>query len=434
MIPGERNPVMVADDNRIPREVFRPLWEFVPADAFAAPPAPAREIVRKRVDWFRQRLQDVTPAELARKRELRAIPTHLLNWAAPPPSATQGSLALEAALESWMSTRRPSLPVQVVIGAPGSGVEQVVVDLARRMQWKLIPPPSYDEILDGGREWLGQFSEADDVPLVLPRLGKCYLRHQEGLELMDRLLDWLAVTKRRCLIACDSWAWSFLQRAVQVDAMLPSTWTLAPFHAERLQFWLPLLARRTYKGAFIFRHVADGELAFPMVEREELDASNLPAVYERDRYAEWLNVSYFLKQLASNGRGVPGIAWALWRQSLQIEASTRIDPDFLAQASRDQGYTVWVLPWSQVKLPFIPGWADAPELFVLHALLLHSGMTAEWLDQVLPYSDNQVRQIMYRLRSAGLVNMTNGIWRVTLLGYPAVRRFLASEGYLVDHF
>lgn len=425
---------MVANNNQIPREVFRPIWEFVQADAYSVPPAPAREIVRKRVDWFRQRLQDVTPAELARKRELRAIPGHLLNWAAPPPSATQGSLALENALESWMATLRPLLPVQVVVGAPGSGAEQIVVDLARRMQWKLILPPSYDEILEGGEDWLTQFNEDEDVPLVLPRLGKCYLRHQEGLELMDRLLDWFAVTRRRCLIACDSWAWAFLQRAVQVDAMLPSTWTLASFHAERLQFWLPLLARRTYKGAFVFRLVSNGDLVFPMVEREELEGSNVPAVYERDRYAEWLNVNYFLKQLASSSRGVPGVAWALWRQSLQIEASTRIDPDSLAAAAGDEGYTVWVRPWSQVKLPFIPAWASTPELFVLHALLLHSGMTAEWLDQVLPYSDNQVRQIMYRLRSAGLVNMTNGIWRVTLLGYPAVRRFLASEGYLVDEF
>ncbi len=426
--------MMVANDNGIPREVFRPLWEFIPTNDYIVPAAPPREAVRKRLNWFRHRLQTVSPAELARKRDLRAIPQHLLNWAAPPPSPTQGMLGLELYLNEWMQSRRPQFPVQVVIGPPGSGAEQIVADLARRKQWKLIRPPSYEQILAGGDQWLAQFNEKEETPLVLPQLGKCYLRHQEGLELMDRLLDNLAITRRRVLIACDSWAWAFLRKAVQVDAMLPVATSLAAFHAERLQFWLPLLARRTYQGAFIFRQVSDGELMFPMVEREELQSSNLPDAYDQERYAEWLNVNYFLKQLATHSRGVPGVAWALWRQCLKIEVDTQINPNFLAQASRDKGYTVWVLPWAQVKFPFVPGWAGTEDLFVLHALLLHGGMTAEWLDAVLPYSDNQVRQIMHRLRHAGLVNVNQGVWRVTLLGYPAVRRFLVSEGYLTDRF
>lgn len=436
---------MRKNGNGIPHEIFKPLWQYIPAADHATPGAPAREAVRKEWTLFWERLRTRAPLQLIPKQELHAIPQYLLNWAAPPPSSTQGVMALQAALEYWLTAEDPSLAVQVVVGAPGSGLERIVRDLARHLQWRCIEPPTPEEILAGGEEWLDQVLEESDEPLVIPALGKCYLRHHDGLDLMNRLLDWLAITKRRYLVVCDSWAWTFLTKAVQIDAMLPMPWTLAPFHAARLQFWLPSLARRTYRGAFVFRYVNSGELVFPYPERDILPGANNGTNHnraiapeggrsQRDKFADWVSVDYFLKQLGAHSRGIPGVAWAYWRQCLKISADAEIDKDVLAEAAGDEGYTVWVQSWSQLKLPFVPAWAGTQELFVLHALMLHRGLTADLLAEILPYSDNQVRQILYRLRNADLVNNVQETWRVTLMAYPAVRQFLASEGYLVDAF
>lgn len=398
------------------------------------PGAPARETVRKGFTQFWERLRNSSPSQFERSRSLRSVPHYLLNWASPPPSSTQAVLSLRHALGQWLQKPRPEQPVQVIVGPPGSGVDQAVRDFGKSLGWRYVAPPTSEEILDGGRSWLEKLIDGRDDPIVIPQLGKCYLRHHEGLDLMNRLLDWLEMTDRRCLIACDSWAWAFLVKAMQIDAMLPGPLALASFHAERLQFWLPLLARRTYKGAFVFRYVSNGRLVFPVVDRDELEATRHPAADRRDKYADWLNTNYFLKQVAAHSRGIPGVAWTYWRRCLQIADDADIDETVLAEAQTDEGYTVWVKPWSQLRLPFVPGWAGTHELFILHALLLHGGLTALSLADVLPYSDNEVRQILYRLRNVGLVNSINHVWQVTLLAYPTVRHFLASEGYLVDDF
>ena len=112
----------------------------------------------------------------------------------------------------------------------------------------------------GGDAWLDNIKGDALAPVVLPKLGSCYLRHHDGLALIGRLLDWLASTRRRCLMACDSWAWAYLVNALQIDTMLPTPLTLAPLDGRRLQFWLPTLAR-TNGGRFVFRDAGNGEAA-----------------------------------------------------------------------------------------------------------------------------------------------------------------------------
>ena len=78
---------------------------------------------------------------------------------------------------------------------------------------------------------------------------------------------------------------------------------------------------------------------------------------------------------------------------------------------------------------------ETTESIILHTLLLHDGAPAEVLELLLPLSHSQIRHALHQLREGNLVKLTDDDhWRITLLGYPAVRGFMENEGYLVDAF
>lgn len=413
-------------------EQYKPLWEYIPSDHYKSPPAPAREVVRNSVVSFWERLHPAAGLTAVSRLALRSIPFYLLDRAAPIPDLSCMVTALQSALPGWLNGREPEQTIQVVVGPPGSRVEQTVTGLARHQGWQLMGPPEPEQVLAGGTAWLEKVKAGGFVPLIIPRLGKCYLRHQEGLVLMGRLLDWLQTTKRRCLIACDSWAWAYLVKSLQIDVMLPNPIALAPFDGPRLQFWLPALAQQIHKGRFIFRETENGRRLFPMADVYEAAFNNVPT--QTERYGDWVAVSYLLRQLAAHGRGLPGVIWELWRRCLQIGIDVNLNKLVEAQAASDKRYTIWVRPWAHLKLPTVPGTSGTDESLVLHAILLHGGASAQLLASLLPLSDNEVRRILRTCCEWGLIEKKHGTWNVTLLAYPNVRSFLIMEGYLVDNF
>lgn len=413
-------------------EQYKPLWQYIPLAQYKSPPAPAGEVVRNGIVSFWQRIHPISGFTAMTRRALRSIPFYLLDRAAPIPDSACMVTALQAALQEWSNGREPEPTAQVVIGAPGSGVERAVIELARQQGWQLMGPPEPEQILAGGTAWLDKVTANGLVPLVIPRLGKCYLRHQEGLVLMGRLLDWLQTTKRRCLIGCDSWAWAYLVKSLQIDVMLPNPLVLAPFDGARLQFWLPALSQQIHKGRFIFRETENGRPLFPMADIYEANFNGTRTQLER--YGDWVSVSYLLRQLAAHGRGLPGVVWELWRRCLQIGIDVNLNKLVQEQAASDKRYTIWVRPWSHLKLPTVPVEAGTDESLVLHAILLHGGASAQLIASLLPLSDNEVRRILQACWEWGLVEKNHETWYVTLLGYPNVRQFLAMEGYLVDNF
>ncbi len=73
-------------------------------------------------------------------------------------------------------------------------------------------------------------------------------------------------------------------------------------------------------------------------------------------------------------------------------------------------------------------------IFILHNLLLHNGLSATTLAELMPLPKTQIVSNLLRLQSMELVQSSEDIWRVSALGYPGVREFLRSHGYLVDAF
>ena len=407
------------------------MWEYIPITEYRRPAAPVHETLRHSYQTWLARLQ---PRMFSRDRFF-SVPPYLLNRVAPLPDSGQILNALSLALQDGELAKESEQAIQVLVGPPGSGVEQATIALAKENGWQILGAPTARQILTGGDAWVEQAIRPSLVPLVIPRLGKCFLRHQEGLELLSRLLDWLQTTRRRCLIACDSWAWAYLKKTLQIDVMLPTPLVLAPFDGAKVQFWLPFLANKIHDGRFNFRQVEDGRLIFPLADMYEQSVAHYRAPGQIERYGDWVSVPHFFRHLAAYGRGLPGVIWQLWRQSLEVAADGRLDtlkPD--TSLGEDKRYTVWVQPWSRLHLPTMPNGLGTNESLVLHTILLHGGASAQLIADLTPLSHNEVRRILQMFWRANLLEKEEDVWQVPLLAYPTVRGYLANEGYLVDEF
>jgi hypothetical protein len=413
--------------------VYKAIWEYIALPEYSKPVAPTGEVVRGRLASARKLLRPNRRPGNAVCDSLSNAPPYLLNRAAPAPDLEQMVTALEVTLHNWFFTRDPKRSVKIVVGPPGSNVEQTVAAYGRRKKWPVFGPPTPAEILAGGRAWLENLQGDEITPVVIPRLGSCYLRHHNGLALLGRLLDWLESSRRRCLLACDSWAWAYLTRALHIDAMLPTPLTLAAIDGKRLQFWLATLARAD-DGRFVFRDASNGQSIITRAASDDDLLLRNAQPGQMESFGEWAGAGHHIKQLAAYSRGLPEVAWRWWRECLQVSPET--DNEIMQGMKRgDEWYTVWVKPWSSLSLPSVPHSSAVIQSTLLHALLLHGGATSGLLEVLLPFSHNEIRHVLHRLVEARLVRITaGGRWQVTLLGYPAVRQYMENEGYLVDAF
>lgn len=184
----------------------------------------------------------------------------------------------------------------------------------------------------------------------------------------------------------------------------------------------------------MFRQADDGSHVLPAVESRKPESGSAEDEADARLSAEQEKVSPFIKRVAARSRGNPLVAWAVWRHCLNIARGEAAEEEAQEAAAADRGRTIWVRPWPQIGFPDLPEGARTGELLLLHTLLLHDGLPAPVLDSPLPFSMPEIMQRLYRLRAAGLVKEEDGYWRVTLLGYPAVRSALAGEDFLTDGF
>lgn len=411
-----------------------PIWHYIRLDEFACPSPSAKETVRKGVagfwDKFRRRPEPEAP--IITQEELKRLSDELYVQIAPEPDWAAPVTALNEALEEGLATGVSR--VHVLVGAPFSGIAEVLGNWAERRGIKVIQSPEPEAILSQNQEWLQCLEdEGSTRPLAIPHLERCYLRHHHGLMLIRRLLSWLLNRPGYCVLCCSSWAWAYLCKALQIAKLFPTPWTLEALNQERLQQWFAHLSTLQGKETFLFRQRDNGTFVIPPLE------DNMPFAEQtaRQRIAHTIarpEISAFLTDLAAYSRGNPGIAWPLWRQSLQIAPEK--ENNHQAQSpdvdETTYGHTIWVKPWSQLLLPDLPEAADRNTLQVLHTLLLHERLSASLLTELLPFSFFEIRQILTHLEHCGLLMSAKEQWHLTPLGYPAVRQALRAEGYLVD--
>jgi hypothetical protein len=432
------------------------LWQFIPLEDYNGPEGPTVQAVRegasgkwrsfKRVPILggiisniKKRLRSSDQeASNARRDFMDAEIPHrvsgeVLDQAVHTPNWGDPAFALNAALDNWLHSDSNRCPAKVLVGAPYSGISRILIEWARINKWRVPDPPVFDEILNGGKEWLSYFARSKEGPLVLPNLERCYLRHYDGLTLIRRLLDLVLSHSRPCLIGCNSWAWSYLNKALRLQSIFNEPLTLDAFDHESLQVWFEALAHSANRPFFVFRQLDNG---MPVLPRSQVNETTLDEDQDGDTEADDSDgkeeeVTPFLRHVAAHSRGIPGVALAIWRHCLRSVPEKELGKG-LAQKIDAKERTLWVRPWSQIDLPVMSVVADNRQMFVLHALLIHNGLPAAMLSRLLPLNPMAVAETLHRLRRAGLLEERRGVWHVCPLGYPVVREQLESEGYLVD--
>lgn len=425
------------DEEVTPLHQSVPLWCYIPLEQFAKPPEPTKEVIRKGMLGLWEKVwRTSTPHDTVDiQKDLKAIPRSLLDHLVSTPDWYGAVSALQDTLKDWVNAEHADPNGQIIIGAPYSGITQVVTWWGMAQKWRIIDPPTPEQIWEGGNSWLAQWTQEQNTGLVIPALERCYLRHHNGLTLLRQLIDWLWSHRCQHVIGCDSWAWSYLCRALHIDKFFSSPLTLEALDAERLHSWFYSLSLSSLKRHMVFRQADNGQFVLsPFEEKPVSSGYKQRQSTETDTQKMSKEVTDFLKHIAAYSRGIPGIAWTIWRHSLLCPPDEgAIEEEAQEVARYDTGRTIWVKPWSQLALPTIPGEIKQPYLFVLHTLLLHKGLSLQLLLSLLPLSSMEIIQALHTLRGAGLLEVDQeGIWRVTSLGYPAVRQFLHDEGYLVD--
>jgi hypothetical protein len=124
---------------------------------------------------------------------------------------------------------------------------------------------------------------------------------------------------------------------------------------------------------------------------------------------------------------------AYWRDSLQAEPDTTGKENTIEDTAVGRS-TIWVKPWINVEKPGLPKEMKRHHAFILHNLLLHDSLDMDTLSKLLFVSHHLSDQCLYDLSDNGLIMFSEDQWQVTPKGYPVVRGFLKTEGFLSDDF
>ena len=394
------------------------LWRYVPIGDFREHDATVEATLQSRVDeiWQSLRTKPDNGDDIFQPVDsLDALPAPLLRRIAPPPDKVGMQQALDTAITQWQTQPVRPTPVLIVVGAPNTGNEEVLSNWAEAASWQTGTMPTPEQILTDDATWLDQLP-APGKPWVLPALERCFLRHIDGIALLRAVLARIFVGDNPVIVGCNSWAFAYL-RHVWHSWPAP-TITLQALDSQALATWFDHTANRGARRRFLFRQSDNGAYVLPAPEQ----------VAEAGTTAKQ---SDYLQRLALYSRGNPGVAWAIWRQSLLADA------DDLPQADTDENgdsnhTVIWVSPWERVKHPTPLPNDRSEQALLLHALLLHDGLNGALLQKVLPLAPDMVAQTLVALQMAGLIEQHDATWRVSTVGYPVTRQLLKNAGYVTD--
>lgn len=425
------------------------VWRFVAPEAVVPPASRVDAHVQKGVSalqswvrkmpaafsrWWTGVEEGADEAEAADvesgENEPQPAPDALLERIAPAPDWSEAVAALDAALEPWME--RPDGEPALVLDAWYHGAPSIARCWAEARGWTIVDPPPRDDLASpdaAAADWLAA-REQSDTPWVLPRLEQCHLRTPRGLAFVRQLLDrWAEGALGRGLIGCDPNAWAYLRHVWPGE--IPHRLMLHPFSADVLARWFRTLAEADQPdGAapISFRIAGEDDPVLP-APREAADEDGSVPPFDD------LPTSSYLRRLAVYSQGHPGIAWTLWRRSLLVlPDAPPSEADETSDSTSDPEQTIWVRPWSDVERPRRPSDFAQPDAFVLHALLLHGGLSADQLSPLLPTDQYAVRHRLHGLRTAGFIVQDDATWQLTPAGYPAACDILRHEAYLPDPY
>lgn len=320
-----------------------------------------------------------------------------LDQAVAPPACGPVIAELDASIKEWLDEPATAERIKAIVLPPCED-NDVIGAWARDAGHRIVTCNGAGDIPAA----LAMLDTIEDDPaslLVIPRLERWYLRRLDGLAGIRTLMAVLAVRKHRTVIGCNAWTWTYLSKAAGIDMLVGTPLCFAPFDAERLREWFGELARDDITRGVRFRHTDDGSdiLTDDVADGKSLD---------------------FFRTLAGRSRGIPWVAWHMWRLMLRTDEGK--GDDDVGGTRRE---TLWVTALEELVLP-----GDRPRdtLLILHALLLHGEMRAADLRAVLPIVGESV--VPAALVMSGFVQRDGDRLSIRPEAYPAVRSGLETAG------
>ncbi len=321
-----------------------------------------------------------------------------LDQAVAPPACGPVIAELDASIKEWLDQPATAERIKAIVLPPCEG-NDVIGAWARGAGHRTVTCNDAGDIPAA----LAMLDTIEDDPaslLVIPRLERWYLRRLDGLAGIRTLMAVLAVRRQRTVIGCNAWTSAYLSKAVGIDMLVGTPLCFAPFDAERLRDWFGELARDDMTRGVRFRRADDGS---DILTDDAADLKSLD----------------FFRTLAGQSRGIPWVAWHMWRRMLRTDEG-KCDDDDVGGTRRE---TLWVTALEELVLP-----GDRPRetLLILHALLLHGEMSTADLRAVLPIVGESV--VPAALVMSGFVQRNGDRLSIRPEAYPAVRSGLETAG------
>ncbi len=388
-----------------------------PLADYQHPAMPTEETIR-RIGWkvWQWWKTDESNDPFIAKETLHQADRDQLDELVAPPACGPLLDEFSATFDEWARTPRPTNYLQLVV-LPPCDRNSVLTTWAERLGHEVVSPPNRDHLnsdntataglLESLAETLRRESTSQSV-IVIPRLEEWFLRHHDGLSWVLRLLNTISSSKRHLIVGCSSWAWKFLCKSTQAALVLPSPVTPQAFDCDRLKDWLmPLAADACDHGdgrSSVLRFADSGKSVFGD------DASQQ-------------TTDKFFQKLAGRSRGIPWVAFHLWRRSL------RSGPDDSNQDQQKfpEERTIWVSALAQFTLPAEE--ADAA-LLILHSLLIHEHLNLKQIEQALPSIHRG--NVLPGLTKSGFVVRDGDQFSCSPTAYPSIRERLAASGFPLD--
>lgn len=416
-------------------EARKNIWNFVQPQKFVLPAEPAS---RKARSFFQRLFSGIRSEESeigheAVQSELKNAPGTLIDWLAPFPSWSHTATAIEETLSPWLEDEMPDGNSMVMVAPYGGGLGAMLAFLAEKKKWRVLTAPDYEVLQSRDFSWLTDLPLKSDVPVVIPRLEAFFLRHFNGLEHLRKFVEKMFNANSRYVIGCNSWLWHYVVSAMHIQDSFGRVLYLQSLQAPDLQHLFCGLESQQNHRPTVFRQADNGSFVLPpeTTGKGRVEATDNAAGAKGDF------PSSFLKKLALESRGIPLVAWAIWRNSLRLAPDEDVaeiarevaDNDVVAKA---KAKTIWVKAFEDIELPRVPEGGGQAAAFLLLFLLQHDGLRTETIFELLDLGRDQLISLLNRLQKAGIVVLENNVWRASWQGYPATRRFLAEQDHLQD--
>jgi len=375
---------------------------FCALKTYKFPSQPTEEKFRQVGTHIWRLFKETDEKPLIANDKLKRMSGEKLDRVVGPPACGPLVEELNLTLGDWVAEKTPRSWLQTIVLPPGDR-DDVVGCWAKKHKHQVIEPPERDVLLSV--DDLSQLELNGTGVVVIPRLERWFLRHENGLEIIRLLLAKISQLERHCVIGCNSWAWAFLCKAVEIHMIVPEPLTYQPFDAERLYQWFLNLSKKETSHFVNFRLSQSGKKLFEIDKNDKL---------END----------FFKCLAAQSLGIPWVAWHLWRSSIRLDVELDQDalPSNIKIAPDEE--TLWVEGTDDFILP---GKDEKDILMILHALLLHEELSLDELALVVPFGSDMPQLVA--LCDAGFIHCRGQTYSINPAAYASIRSVLSATGF-----